>query len=108
MKREILFVTILLGMLIVPGCGMFTPTTIAHPDADLVITGTFGGFVKVAVYDFDQNALVPAGWQYVGNWKGLTVSKYPWEEHIARNLLYRTEDSKRAKEMEELERLKAE
>ena len=88
MKHGIQFVIIFATIFLITtnlGCGMFTPTTIAHPDADLIITGNIGGFCKVAVYDFEQNALVPCGWRYVGSWKGRTVCKYPWEEHIAKN-----------------------
>ena len=39
----------------------------------------------MAVFDFEANALVPCGWRYVGEFKGRTVHKYPWEDHIAEN-----------------------
>ena len=73
--------------LILTGCNlskMFTPKVLPHPDAPILITDNFGGFVKGAVYDKNRNALIPCGWFWIGNYTGWTLHKFDWNKRIDR------------------------
>jgi len=70
-------------LLLLTGCsGIFTPRIEPHPDAPILMTDTFGGFVKGAVYDKDRNAMVPCGWFWVGRYDGWTLHKFDWNRRI--------------------------
>jgi hypothetical protein len=62
---------------------MFKPTVLAHPQAPILITKTFGGFAQGAVYDKETNQMVPlTGWFWLGNYKGWTIYDMNWQERI--------------------------
>ena len=70
-------------LLLLAGCsGIFTARIEPHPDAPILVTDTFGGFVKGAVYDRERNAMVPAGWFWLGRYDGWTLHKFDWQERI--------------------------
>ena len=58
------------------------PEIQAHPDATRVITGSFLGYVETAVYDAENNVLVPDGWHSISDFDGWNLMKFDWEEHI--------------------------
>lgn len=82
--RRLILLTMMCGTLLLPiGCsGIFAPRIEPHPDAPLLVTKTFGGFVQVAVYDKDRNAMVPAGWAWIGRYDGWTLHKFKWADRI--------------------------
>lgn len=65
------------------GCsGMSKPRIEPHPDSPILITDTFGGLVKGAVYDKERNAMIPAGWFWIGRYDGWTLHKFDWNSRI--------------------------
>ena len=70
-------------LLLLTGCsGIFTAKIEPHPDAPILVTDTFGGFVKGAVYNKDRNEMVPAGWFWLGRYDGWTLHKFDWSARI--------------------------
>ena len=83
MKQLIRWILISGTLLILTGCsGIFKPTIEPHPDAPILITNTCGGFVEGAVYDKDRNAMIPAGWFWIGRYDGWTLHKFDWNSRI--------------------------
>ena len=79
-------------LLTMTGCsGMFKARIEPHPDAPILITNTCGGFVKGAVYDKERNAMIPAGWFWIGRYDGWTLHKFDWNSRIE------TENAKQSK-----------
>lgn len=70
------------------GCSLlraFEPTEIVkHPDAPMQILEAKGNYVRVAVYDSVNNAMIEYGWVRMSNDKvqGWTLTKYDWEKFI--------------------------
>ena len=92
MKQLIRWIAISGTLLILTGCsGMLKPKIEPHPDAPILITNTCGGFVKGAVYDKERNAMIPAGWFWIGRYDGWTLHKFDWNSRIE------TEDAKQSK-----------
>jgi hypothetical protein len=76
----ILLIAILLAC---SGCGnIFKAKIEPHPDSPILITRTCGGFVKGAVYDRERNAMIPAGWFWIGRYDGWTLHKFDWNSRI--------------------------
>ena len=71
-------------LLAVTGCGhpMWKPHMEPYPDAPILITNTFGGRVQGAIYDADQNQLVPCGWFNLSDYDGWTLHKFDWSKRI--------------------------
>jgi hypothetical protein len=70
-------------LLTMTGCSGLSKTEITpHPDAPILITDTFGGFVKGAVYDKEQNAMIPVGWFPISRYNGWTLHKFDWNTRI--------------------------
>lgn len=70
-------------LLILSGCSnLFTPKIAPHPDAPILITRTVGNFVQGAVYDKERNAMIPAGWFWLGRYDGWTLHKFDWNQRI--------------------------
>ena len=83
MKQLIRWITTFGILLTLSGCsGMFTPKIESHPDAPILITDTCGGCVKGAVYDKERNAMIPAGWFWIGRYDGWTLHKFDWNSRI--------------------------
>jgi hypothetical protein len=66
----------------VSGCGWMKPEIQHHPDASRVVTDSFMGWVKTAVYDSENNVLVSDGWHSISDFDGWNLMKFDWEEHI--------------------------
>ena len=70
-------------LLTLTGCSnIFKPSIEPHPDAPILITDTFGGFIKGAVYDRERNAMIPCGWFWIGKYDGWTLHKFDWNKRI--------------------------
>ena len=70
-------------LLLLTGCSnMFAPRIEPHPDAPILVTDTFGGFVKGAVYDRERNEMLPCGWFWIGRYDGWTLHKFDWNQRI--------------------------
>ena len=83
MKRSIRLIVMFGTLLALPGCSnMFSPKIEPHPDAPILITNSFGGFVEGAVYDQERNAMVPCGWFWIGKYEGWTLHKFDWNKRI--------------------------
>ncbi len=86
MRRMLLLIAISGLLPALTGCsgirGVFAPRIEPHPDAPILITDTFGGFVEGAVYDKDRNAMVPCGWHWIGRYDGWTLHRFDWNERI--------------------------
>ena len=79
-------------LLTMTGCsGMFKARIEPHPDAPILITDTCGGFVKGAVYDKERNAMVSAGWFWIGRYDGWTLHKFDWNSRIEAEKQTKTE-----------------
>jgi hypothetical protein len=88
MKHWMRWIVIFGTLLFLTGCNglsqkLFTPKIEPHPDAPILVTDTFGGFVKGAVYDKERNAMVPCGWFWIGRYDGWTLHKFDWDKRIA-------------------------
>ncbi len=77
MKKELLFVTLLLML---TGCiwPFDSDPIVKHPNAPMMI---MEGKVKVAIYYKDQNKLIEYGWVDA---EGFTMKDFDWESYIAR------------------------
>ena len=83
MKHSIRLIVMFGTLLALPGCSnMFSPKIEPHPDAPILITNSFGGFVEGAVYDQERNAMVPCGWFWIGKYEGWTLHKFDWNKRI--------------------------
>jgi hypothetical protein len=70
-------------LLLLTGCSsLFAPRIEPHPDAPILVTDTFGGFVKGAVYDKERNEMLPCGWFWIGRYDGWTLHKFDWNQRI--------------------------
>jgi len=83
MRRWIRWIAMFGTLLMLTGSSnMFAPKIEPHPDALILMTDTFGGFVKGAVYDKERNEMVPAGWFWIGRYDGWTLHKFDWNQRI--------------------------
>ena len=82
-----LIVISLLLSIAVAGCtSRMTTMVMPHPDAPLLIVDTFGPWIKVAVYDKDNNEMIEvSGWLKISDYKGRTLHKYNWDKVIQEN-----------------------
>jgi len=83
----------IVGILSCGGCGnWFAPRIEPHPDAPLLLTKSFAGFGQVAVYDKERNAMLPAGWVWLGRYDGWTLHKFNWQDRIDAETAKRGDD----------------
>ena len=86
--RNLALIVFCVSMLFGTGCELlnaFTPGSIVkHPDAPMMIQDAKGLFIRVAVYDKEENKLIEYGWIPVmdATLQGWTLSKFDWEAFI--------------------------
>lgn len=83
-----LFLILFAAFLLQPGCNLvraFVPTEIVkHPDAPMQILEAKTNYLRVAVYDREDNQMIEFGWIETSSLKGWTLTKYDWEAVIIR------------------------
>jgi hypothetical protein len=78
------FGKILCGMLLLvsmTGC-IEKDLLVKAPDAPMLIQESKGGYIRIAIYNSEENTLVDYGWIKVRELKGWTLSKYDWESFL--------------------------